>query len=175
MSEQNNLFEGGLEKHSFKRILISNLLVIIWFILGAFACWFFYPILGIVYLIAAFVLVYVVLRKLVCVNCYYYDKWCGIGFGKLSAIMFKKGKIEAFPTSTGMKIAPTTYGLLVIVPLILLIVSIIQDFSWYKTIVFILLLLVSVYIFGIGRKKYLCSQCKMNIVCPGSAVNKKKE
>ena len=174
MSEQNNLFEGGLEKHSFKRILISNLLVIIWFILGAFACWFFYPILGIIYLIAAFVLVYVVLRKLVCVNCYYYDKWCAIGFGKLSAIMFKKGRIEAFPTSIGMKLAPATYGLLIIVPLLLLLVSIIEGVSWVKIIVFVLILLISVYNFGVGRR-ILCSQCKMNIICPGSMMKKKKE
>jgi hypothetical protein len=147
--------------------------VVIWFILGALACWYFYPILGLVYLIVAFVLVYVVLRRLVCVNCYYYDKWCGIGFGKLSAIMFKKGRIEAFPTSIGLKLAPATYGLLIIVPLVLLLVSIIQGFSWYKIIVSVLLLLVSVNSFGVGRR-VLCSQCKMNMICPGSAVKKKK-
>ena len=174
MSEQDNLFEGGLEKHSFRRIITSNLFVIIWLTLGSLACWYFYPLIGLVYLTASFVLVYIVLRKLVCVNCYYYDKWCAIGFGKLSAIMFKKGRIESFPTSTGMKLAPATYGLLIIVPLLLLLVSIIESFSWYKIIVFVLLLLVSVYNFGVGRR-ILCSQCKMNIICPGSTMKKKKE
>ena len=174
MSEQDDLFEGGLEKHSFRRILKSNVFVIIWLILGALACWYFYPLIGLMYLITSFVLVYVVLRKLVCVNCYYYDKWCAIGFGKLSAIMFKKGRIEAFPTSIGMKLAPATYGLLIIVPLLLLLVSIIEGFSWFKIIVFVLLLLVSVYNFGVGRR-ILCSQCKMNIICSGSTVKKKKE
>ena len=174
MSEQDNLFEEGLEKHPLTRIITSNIVVVIWFILGALACWFFYPILGLVYLIVAFVLVYVVLRKLVCVNCYYYDKWCGIGFGKLSAIMFKKGRLEAFPTSIGLKVAPATYGSLIIVPLLLLLVSIIQGFSWYKIIVFVLLLFISVYSFGVGRR-VLCSQCKMNMICPGSTMKKKKE
>ncbi len=152
MSKQDDLFEGGLEKHSFRRILTGNVFVIIWLILGALACWYFYPLIGLMYLITSFVLVYVVLRKLVCVNCYYYDKWCAIGFGKLSAIMFKKGRIEAFPTSIGMKLAPATYGLLIIVPLLLLLVSIIGGFSWYKIIVFVLLLIVSVYNFGVGRR-----------------------
>jgi len=174
MSELDNLFEEGLEKYSFMQILTSNLFVIIWLTLGALACWYFYSLFGLVYLIASFVLVYVVLRKLVCVNCYYYDKWCAIGFGKFSAIMFKKGRIEAFPTSIGMKLAPAIYGLLIIVPLVLLLLSIIEGFSWCKFVVFVLLLLVSVYNFGIGRR-ILCSQCKMNIICPGSMVKKKKE
>jgi len=173
MSEQENLFEDGLEQHPLGRIIIGNLAMLLWFALGALACWYFYPILGLVYLIVAIVLVYVVLRKLVCANCYYYGKWCSLGWGKLSALMFKKGNLEKFPTSIGLKLAPATYGLLMIVPLILLIVSIIQGFSWNKIIVLILLLLVSLYSGGVGRR-VACSQCKMNVICPGSAIKKKK-
>jgi hypothetical protein len=87
--------------------------------------------------------------------------------------MFKKGNLEKFPTSIGLKLAPATYGLLMIVPLILLIVSIIQGFSWNKIIVLILLLLVSLYSGGVGRR-VACSQCKINVICPGSAIKKKK-
>jgi hypothetical protein len=174
MSQQENLFEDGLEQHPLGRIIIGNLAMLIWFTLGTLACWYFYPIFGFVYLVVALILVYVVLRKLVCVNCYYFDKWCGIGWGKLSALMFKKGNFEKFPTSIGLKLAPATYGLLMIVPLILLIVSIIQGFSWYKIIVLVLLLIISLYNGRLGRK-VLCSQCKMNVICPGSAVKKKKE
>jgi len=174
MSEQENLFEGGLEEHPLGRIIIGNLAMLIWFALGALACWYFYPILGLVYLIVAFVLVYVVLRKLVCVNCYYYDKWCGLGWGKLCAIMFKKGSLEEFPTSIGLKLAPATYGLLMIIPLVLLFISIIQVFSWYKIVVLILLLLVSLYSGGVGRR-VACAHCNMNLICPGSAIKKKKE
>jgi len=174
MSEQANLFDDGLEQHPLGRVIIGNLAMLIWFALGTLACWYLYPILGLVYLIVAVVLVYVVLRKLVCVNCYYYDKWCGLGWGKLSALMFKKGNLEEFPTSIGLKLAPATYGLLMIIPLVLLIVSIIQGFSWYKILVLILLLLVSLYSGGVGRK-VACAHCKMNEICPGSAIKKKKE
>lgn len=114
-------------------------------------------------------MVYVVLRKLVCTNCYYHDKWCDSGWGKLSAKLFKKGKIGDFNESVGIKLAPLTYGLLTIVPLVLIIISVIQVFSWYKTGVLILLLLVSFYSGGISRKT-TCSQCKMRLICPGSAV-----
>ena len=174
MTEQEKLFEDGLEQHPLRRIIIGNLAMLIWFALGALACWYFYPILGLVYLIVAFVLVYVVLRKLVCVNCYYYDKWCGLGWGKLCAIMFKKGSLEEFPASIGLKLAPATYGLLMIIPLVLLFISIIQVFSWYKIVVLILLLLVSLYSGGVGRR-VACVHCKMNVICPGSAIKKKKE
>jgi len=112
------------------------------------------------------------LRKLVCRNCYYYDKWCGLGWGKLSAKMFKKGNVEDFKDSVGLKLAPATYGLLMIIPLILLIISIIQGFSWYKIVVLMLLLAISFYSGGIGRK-YSCSHCKMNLICPDSTVKKK--
>lgn len=86
--------------------------------------------------------------------------------------MFKKGKIEDFQDSVGLKLALATYGLLMIIPMILLAVSIIQVFSWYKIIVFVLLLLVSFYNARIGRK-HSCSKCKMNLICPGSAVKQK--
>jgi hypothetical protein len=174
MSEQENLFEDGLEQNPLGRIIIGNLIMFFWFALGALACWYFYPILGLLYFVVAFLLVYVVLRKLVCVNCYYYSKWCGLGWGKLSALMFKKGCLEEFPKSIGLKLAPATYGVLMIVPLILLIVSIIQSFFWYKIIVLILLLLVSWYSSGVGRS-VACANCKMNIICPGSTTKKKKK
>jgi len=174
MSEQEKLFEDGLEQNPLGRIIIGNLIMLFWFALGALACWYFYPILGLLYFVVAFLLVYVLLRKLVCVNCYYYDKWCGLGWGKLSALMFKKGRLKEFPTSIGLKLAPATYGLLMIVPLILLIVSIIQSFSWYKIIVLILFLLISVYSGGVGRR-VACAHCKMNMICPGSTTKKKKE
>jgi hypothetical protein len=174
MSEQENLFAGGLEQYPMGRVVFGNLLMLLWFALGALACWFFYPLLGLVYLVVAFVMVYIVLRKIICVNCYYYGKRCSLGWGKLCAVMFKKGRIEDFPNSIGLKLAPATYGVLMIVPLILLIVSILQGFSWYKIIVLILLLFVSFYSGSIGRQA-ACSSCKMNLICTGSVTKKKKE
>jgi hypothetical protein len=96
---------------------------------------------------------------------------CAFGWGKLSAKMFKKGNIEDFNKSIGIKLAPLTYVLLLIIPLVLIIISIIQEFSWYKISVLIPLLVVSIYSVGISRKK-TCSTCKMRLICPGSAVKK---
>ncbi|RLG15370.1 MAG: hypothetical protein DRN71_01440 [Candidatus Nanohalarchaeota archaeon] len=90
---------------------------------------------------------------MVCTNCYYYAKWCSTGWEKLSCAFFKKGKIENFKTSTCIKIAPFTYGLLTLVPITLLIISLIQQYSAFKFTVLALFLSVSVYSDAISRKK----------------------
>ena len=144
MTTKINIFEQGLEEYPKSSIILGNL---------AFAI----------------IMVGVVLRKLVCTNCYYYGKWCSTGWGKLSALLFKKGNVEAFDTSIGVKLAPVTYGLLVLIPLILLVISVVQGFTVPKITVLILLLLVSSYSGIISRKK-ACTNCKMRLVCPGCAV-----
>ena len=171
MTKEVKIYENGLEEHPKGRMIFGNIMMLLWFALGTIACWYFYSLVAWIYLAFALIMVYIVLRKLVCINCYYYDKWCALGWGKLSAKLFKKGKIEDFKGSIGIKFAPLTYGLLTIIPLVLIIVSIVQVFSWYKIGVLIILLLVSLYSGGISRKT-TCSQCKMRLICPGSAVKK---
>jgi len=113
-------------------------------------------------------MVYIVLRKLVCTNCYYYGKWCSIGWGKLAALFFKPGKVEHFADCSGIKIAPATYGALTLIPVILLVVSLFRQFSAAKIIVLVLLLFISFYSGTVSRKK-ACTHCKMRLICPGSA------
>jgi len=83
--------------------------------------------------------------------------------------MFKKGNIEDFPTSIGLKVAPLTYGLLTLIPLILIVISIFQKFFILKFIVLVLLLAISFYSGTVGRKQ-ACVVCKMRLICPGAAV-----
>lgn len=163
------LYGKGLEEYSKANAIVGNIVMITWIILGTIACWFLYPVITWFYLAFVLIMIYIVLRKLVCINCYYYDKWCGIGWGKLSALFFKKGKIEKFNESIGLKIAPITYGVLTVIPIILIVVSLIQKVSIYKIAVLVLLVLIAFYSGGISRKK-TCANCKMRLVCTGSAV-----
>lgn len=169
MKTRIDIFEQGLEEYPKTSIILGNLMMILWIALGTIACWFFSPLVAWIYLASAIIMVGIVLRKLVCTNCYYYDKWCGTGWGKLSALLFKEGSLEEFPTSTGVKLAPITYGLLSLIPLIFIIISIVQGFTVPKVIVLALLLLVSFYSGFISRKKG-CANCKMRLICPGCAV-----
>lgn len=162
-------YKQGLEEYPKSSIFLGNFLMILWISLGTIACWFFYPLTAWIYLAFAVIMVGIVLRKLLCTNCYYYNKWCCMGWGKLSALLFKKGDIKQFNISIGQKLAPLTYGLLTIIPLIFIVISSFQEFSISKIVVLIFLLLISFYSGAISRKK-TCAKCKMRLICKGCAV-----
>ena len=67
-----------------------------------------------------------------------------------------------------LKLAPFTYGLLTLIPLISVLASIILQFTIFKIAVLIPLL-ISFYNGAIGRKR-ACTNCKIRLICPGSAV-----
>lgn len=173
MSEKNvvevRIYEQGIENYPKRTVTLANLAMITWVALGTVACWFLAPIVAWIYLAVAVVMVWVVLRRLVCVNCYYYGKWCGTGWGRLSAVFFKQGSLECFATGIGVKLAPMTYGLLSLIPLVLVIIALVQAVTVAKIVVLVLLLLMSVYSGFISRQKS-CVGCKMRLMCPGSTV-----
>jgi hypothetical protein len=169
MSDEIKLFEDGNEGFSKFTIILGNILMLLWIALGTISCWFLSPLIALLYMLFALIMIFVVLRKMVCVNCYYYGKWCAMGWGKLSAIFFRKGDVGKFSSSIGIKLAPVTYGLLTLIPLILIVISLVRGFSIFKVVLLILLLFISFYSGSINRKK-TCAKCKMRIICPGSAV-----
>jgi len=169
MENEAKLFEEGVEKSSAGIIIIDNLMMILWMGLGFIGCLFISPILAGIYLAWAVTMIYVILRKLVCTKCYYYDKLCHSGWGKLSALFFKKDNVENFNCTVVKILPPLTYGLLLVIPLVSIIISMNQSYSMTKIIVLILLLSVSSYSGAIGRKKS-CERCKMKYICPGSAA-----
>jgi hypothetical protein len=61
------------------------------------------------------------------------------------------------------------YGLLTLIPMILVIISMVQAFTIAKLVVLLLLLMVGFYSGFISRKRG-CINCKMRLICPGCAV-----
>lgn len=169
MTTEVRLNEKGKEQYPLSRVILGNSIMILWIVVGTIAVWFFSPIIATIYLTVAVILVYLVLRKIVCTNCYYYDKWCSLGWGKLAAALFKQGKIEEFNESIGLRVAPIVYGLLTIFPLIVVVVAIIAEIDYYKIAVLVILLFISFYSGSLSRKS-ACASCKMNTMCKGSAV-----
>jgi hypothetical protein len=169
MNQGVHLNENGKEQYPLSRVIIGNILIALWLIVGTIAVWFFSPVLATIYLILAVLTVYIILRKLVCTNCYYYDKWCSMGWGKIASALFKRGDIERFNDSIGLRLAPFVYGLLTIFPLIVVLVVLILDFDYYKIATLVILLFFAVYSGGISRRS-ACADCKMNTTCKGSAV-----
>src|SRR4030043_477836 len=150
------IYEQGFEEFPKSQIVLGNLLMLLWIALGTAACWFLHPTAAWIYLTIALLMVFIVLRWLVCTNCYYYGRGCPIGGGKLSALLFKQGSIEKFSKSPGVKLAPITYGMLSLIPLVLVIVALVKDFTAPKLVILILLLLVSGYS-AVGNRKKSCS------------------
>ena len=169
MENKIKIHANGLEQYPKAGIVLSNLAMILWIVFGTVACWLLYPPAAWIYLAFAIIMIGVVLRKLLCVNCYYYDKWCHLGWGKLSALLFPRGNINQFNVSIGQKLASLTYGLLSAIPVVLIVISLFQKFTGFKTAVLLLLLLVSFY-GGTIRRKKTCAKCKMKLICPGCAV-----
>lgn len=169
MESEEFLCEEGIDEYPKSTIIIGNLIMLMWIALGTVACYFFNHTVAWIFLGVALLLVYVVLRGLVCTNCYYHDKWCSAGWGKLTALLFKQGNIENFNNSIGVKLAPAIYGLLTLVPLVLGTISAVQHFSAVKPVVLTALLLMGFYSGTINRKK-ACAKCRMRRYCRGSAV-----
>ncbi len=117
-------------------------------------------------------MIFIILRKLLCTNCYYYNKSCHVGWGKFTALLFKKGDIKNF-NNIGQTLAPLTYFALILIPLILIIILLIQEFTIYKIILLILLILLFLFSGLITRKKS-CTKCKMRLYCKGCAAKIKQ-
>jgi hypothetical protein len=169
MKKDTQIYKQGLETFPLSRVIFGNSMMLVWIGLGTIACWFVYPVVAWIYLAAAIIMIFFVLRKLVCTNCYYYGKQCALGWGKISALFFNPGSIEQFSTCVGIKAAPITYGLLTLIPLVFCIVALVQEVTVIKAAVLVLLLAVSVYSGAISRKM-ACTNCKMRLICPGSAA-----
>jgi hypothetical protein len=173
MKDEPRICEQGWEEFPKSQIVLGNFMMLFLIALGTAACWFLYPLAAWIYLPVALIMVFVVMRRLVCTNCYYYGKWCPMGWGKLTALLFKKGSIEKFSNSPGIKLAAPTYGLMSLIPLILIIIALVKDFTAPKLVVLILLLMVSGYS-AVGNRKKSCANCKMKTICPGALRNEPK-
>ena len=94
-----------------------------------------------------------------CTRCCYYGKNCGMGYGRLSALLFKKRAEEEFHKATSHKVAGIL--MLVISPLPVLggIASLIVGFSLQRLLLFLVLLGLMVAGF-VTRPRLVCGHCK---------------
>jgi hypothetical protein len=131
------------KEYSKTLLTLGNLAIALWIVLSTIACWFFNPILGWLFLVSAFILVFAILRRLGCSSCYY-CKSCTMGFGKLADLFFGSGYMAGVNSSLSLKIV-FVYGLLGIVPIAFLVVSIMQEVAVTKIAVLAVLLLLLFY------------------------------
>jgi hypothetical protein len=162
-----NLFNSGLEEYPFSTVIIENTLILIWILTGAYLCYSLFPVIGWIYLIFGFSMVLVIMRILVCRNCYYYGKMCHTGWGKLSALYCKQGEITHFGCGLAGKMIPIFYGSMTIIPIIIGIISLVISFSLILLIALLIFITVAI-LSSITLRKKACEKCKMKMICKGS-------
>lgn len=162
-----NLFDAGLERYPLSTVILENTLILIWILSGGYLCKIILPAIGMIYLVYGFSMVYVIMRIVVCRNCYYHDKVCHTAWGKLSALYTKQGEITRFGCGFSGKMIPIFYASMVIIPLITGVISLVKYFSFVDLGILLLFITVSILSSVTFRKK-ACVKCKMKEICPGS-------
>jgi len=169
--KKQKLYEKGLENYPKTTVVLTNVLLLLWFGFAAYGMSALkfegLPIISIIYLLFVIIMLGFVLRKNLCTHCYYYNKLCGMGWGKLSSCLFKEksGNYEL-----GMKLAGLTWGLLTIVPIVAIPAAMFlrREFlvpGGISLATFLAIMAVNQFV----RKKG-CAQCKMKHICKASAA-----
>ena len=161
----------GNESFPLTWVLVENLLYLAIWIVAGYLLWpvwtpFGLPVLTIAWA-ALVIVVQVLLKKHNCSGCYYYDKRCHLGWGKISAVMFAQ---DSGDPQIGKKLS-----LFYIVPpplilIVSLVFGIIQGVSWGYWGVLLLYVGLNGITFPVRKKG--CALCAMRQVCPGSAAKR---
>ena len=160
---------AGTESFSLLRIISENLIhIAAWvaagYLLWPVWIWSGFPVLTLLWAVLV-VVIQTALKKHNCSGCYYYDKMCHLGWGKLSSFLFKQNSGDP---ETGKKLSL----FYIISPPFILISALVYGFYtgvslsyWIGLSLYLLLNIISFPV-----RKNGCSRCAMREVCPGSAV-----
>ena len=124
--------------------ILGNLGLLAWMFLAFFCVLLYSQIYGWLYLIVEAAVVYGILRRLGCRNCYR-CKVCTIGFGRLAGAFFGKGFIKKESVGNRIGLIAFVYFLSLPLPAALLVLSMTQAFSVLKVLVLVCLLAIVAY------------------------------
>ncbi|MDH4135419.1 MAG: hypothetical protein OEW09_01700 [Anaerolineae bacterium] len=114
---------------------------------------------GVGYLVLLVLAGYGVLA-LVCTRCYYYDRRCATGVGKVVALVFKKGQEEEFGQTASQKAVILLLVVVLLLPLVGGIVSLVVGYSTLRLVLLVALL--ALLVAGLApHPRLVCSHCKL--------------
>ena len=155
-------------------VLLSNLLTLPIYFLGAYIIYGFGWIYMILYLLYCLALE-IRLLKMSCVDCYYYGKLCFSGRGLICSLFFKKDDPKRF----GCKEISWKHLIFdFLVPLIPIFAGIalsLIDFNWPRVIAIVTLLILGFPVTGYLRGSLACKFCKQReLGCPAEQLFSQK-
>ena len=163
----------GTESFPLAWIIGENLFYLIMWVLAGYLLWpiwipFGLPWLTIIWAVVV-VTVQILLKKHNCSGCYYYAKLCHLGWGKLSAAMFKQ---DSGDPNVWVKLA---FFYILPPPVIFvaaLSFAIIKSPVWIYWFILVLFTILNVVSFPVRKKG--CRLCAMREACAGSAAKSKQ-
>ena len=168
------LYEQGIESASKVYAIVENLIIAVTIAVGFVGMMPLLnfggvPILSIAYAVFLIASLGFVLRKHLCTHCHYHGKWCHCGWGVLSSKLgYAK---DSGNKALGAKLAGATWGTLMMVPIIAMIVGfVIHGIHLFSGIVFGIFVVLVVVNFASHVKD--CKECKMRFICGMSAAKK---
>jgi len=106
-----------------------------------------------------------------CVHCYYYGKVCGLGRGRICALVFRRGNPEAFVQrqASVREIVPDL--LVAAIPLVAGVVLLLRRFSWPVLFATVSILLLASAGNALVRGSLACRHCaQREIGCPADRL-----
>ena len=111
------------------------------------------------------------LLKVSCTKCYYYDRYCAFGKGKLSAIFFKKNDPSLFSKKNFTWYSMIPDMLISVIPALIGIYLLIFDFNWIILSMMIILIALTSFGNGMVRGSLACNHCKQKkLGCPADQL-----
>jgi len=160
----------GYERFPIWIVILSNLVAMSIYAIGAYVLAGFGIWLSVLYLICCLWLEVGVLRGS-CVNCYYYGKVCAFGKGRLCPVLFKKGDPQKF-VEREVSWSQVLPDLLVsIFPIVGGVALLVRDFTWLVVAMLAVLVVLSLGGNAVVRGSFACKFCKQRqIGCPAEKL-----
>ena len=157
------------EDYPIRTVLVSNLVSISTYLIGAFIIYTIGPVWLALYLLYILFLE-IRLLKNHCTSCYYFGKTCAFGKGRLSCVLFKKGnKKFADRPITWKSIIPDF--MVAVVPMIATVWILTMRFDWLFLMLLITLFVLGFPASGLVRSKLACKYCKQRkLGCPAEKL-----
>jgi hypothetical protein len=96
----------------------------------------------------------------ICTRCYYYDRRCGTGTGKIVVRFFKKGQEEEYGQTASQKVVMLLVVVALLLPLVGGIASLMVSYSTLRLALLVALL--ALLIAGLApHPRLVCSHCKL--------------
>lgn len=167
---------GCYENYPARIVVLSNLVSLLIYVIGAYILYRFSLIWAVIYVIFILLLEFRLLSRH-CTDCYYYGKTCAFGKGYLSSMVFRRGRPERFNQKKISLLDIVPDFLVFIVPVLAGAVLLVQEFSWIILGLVIILVLLGFFGNALVRGQLACRHChQKELGCPAEQMfNKTKK